>query len=684
MRENPKAVSINTPLIRLFDIVKIHWKVQAIVHFSVGLPMAFLTVFSWGIPLPALARLTVAYLGLYVFIYFPLYYLLPKFTLSPIRKELDKLNKHQPLTDGELSRIVKFLMNFPLPISILTAFIEFSAFTIGAWVWSTGIIVPELIPIINVALLETFILGVVVAINISILNFIIIESYTRKTVEEITHFYPKAYDFTTEIRKISMYMKVFFLVFLTSFAGELSIFIFFITYILSTNPDTFFQNVTFVIAVILINILYIFILAPIVAGNFTMPVHKLVEWIRDITSGNLESRVRFITNDETGDIIRGSNIMIDRLEKSHDVIELEKNKLSTILFGVVDGVIALDSKKKITLMNKAAEDITGWRCEEATDYIVDTILNLSDETQQTINSSLYCPSLNEGARISGRYSHANLKLLTKKGSEKYINLTCSTINQKIGTDTSYILTFHDTTDERQLENMKLDFVSMAAHELRTPVTVIRGYLDVFLDENKAQLNSDQSNMISRVYESSRQLASLIDSLLNVSKIEKQTLHLNIDAVDWRQFVSEVIESFKYLAHEKHQHLEYIVSDSFHEIIECDKLRVGEVLGNLISNAITYTSPGGDIRVIVENQTDCIVTHVQDTGRGIPESALPRMFTKFFRVSSTLESTSEGNGLGLYLSRAIVDMHKGKIWVESKMGKGSTFSFSLPKKQIIKQ
>jgi signal transduction histidine kinase len=228
--------------------------------------------------------------------------------------------------------------------------------------------------------------------------------------------------------------------------------------------------------------------------------------------------------------------------------------------------------------------------------------------------------------------------------------------------------------------MKLDFVSMAAHELRTPVTVIRGYLDVFLDENKARLDNNQSNMISRVYESSRQLASLIDSLLNVSKIEKGTLHLNIENIDWRLYVQDVVKSFKYLTHEKGQKLELVISDSFHVMVECDRLRVSEILGNLINNAITYTPPGGTIRIIVESQRDSVVTHIQDTGRGIPESALPRLFTKFFRVAHTLESSSEGNGLGLYLSKAIVEMHHGNIWVESQVGRGSTFSFSLPKKQ----
>ncbi len=672
--------SVNPLYIKYFDIVKIHWKVQAIVHFLLSFPIAFLTVFSWGIPVPALARLTVAYLDLYFFIYFPLYYFLPRLTLLPVKKEINKLNAGEQLSDAELSHLVSYLMNLPLPVSILTALIEFSAFTIGAYVWTTGLFVPELLKILNIALFETFILGVVVAINVAFLNIIMVETYIRSTVEKITHVYPQAFDYTKQIRKVSMYTKVFFLILLTTFAGELSILIFFSTFILSTVPAKFFENAAFVVSVMLINVLYIFILAPIVAGNFTTPINKLVDWIREITAGNLESRIRFITNDETGDIIRGSNLMIDRLKKSHDVIELEKNKLTTVLFGVIDGVIALDSQKRVTLMNKAAEEITGWSCEESTGHAVDTILNLTDENELIVNSTHYCPPLNDEMKISGRYSHANLKLITKKGQEKYINITCSTISQKIGTDTTYILTFHDTTGERQLEHMKLDFVSMAAHELRTPVTVIRGYLDVFLDENKARLDNNQSNMISRVYESSRQLASLIDSLLNVSKIEKGTLHLNIENIDWRLYVQDVVKSFKYLTHEKGQKLELVISDSFHDMVDCDRLRVSEILGNLINNAITYTPPGGTIRVIVESQRDSVITHIQDTGQGIPESALPRLFTKFFRVAHTLESSSEGNGLGLYLSKAIVEMHNGKIWVESQVGRGSTFSFSLPKKQ----
>ena len=680
MQSDTKARSINMPNIKLFDIVKIHWKVQAIVHFALALPIAFLTVYSWGIPLPALARLSLAYMDLYFFIYFPLYYFLPRLVFRPIRAEIKKFNTGVHLTEDEILRLTSFLMNCPFPIGVLTAFIEFSAFAIGAFVWTTGIFVPELKPIMNIALLETFILGVVVAINVSFLNGIMIESHMRNVVEQITGIYPQAFSLDMNIRRISMYTRVFLLILLTTFAGELSIFIFFTTYILSTNPEKFFQNTAFVISIILINLLYIFILAPIVAGNFTTPIHKLVEWIRDISAGNWESRIRFITNDETGDIIRGSNIMVDRLEKSRDLIELERNKLSTVLFGVIDGVIALDSNHKITLLNKAAEDITGWRADQAVGLPILNVFHLIDEDGKEVVSTDYCPSSQKSSAISERFSHSNLKLITKKGKTKYINLTCSTITQKIGTDTSFILTFHDVTNEMELENMKLDFVSMAAHELRTPVTVIKGYLDVFLGENKEKLNVDQTMMISRVYSTSLQLASLIDSLLSVSRIERKALLLNLEEIDWRQFVKDTVASCRYMVEDKQQKLECVFSDTFNAKVECDKVRLGEVLGNLINNAVTYTANGGTIRIIVEDQPNTVVTHIQDSGAGIPESALPRLFTKFFRVSTTLTANSKGNGLGLYLSKAIVEMHKGKIWVESKVGKGSTFSFSLPKKQ----
>ena len=148
-------------------------------------------------------------------------------------------------------------------------------------------------------------------------------------------------------------------------------------------------------------------------------------------------------------------------------------------------------------------------------------------------------------------------------------------------------------------------------------------------------------------------------------------------VDWDELVNETIVNFKDQAIQKEVKLSYKKLSSKLPKIYIDRFRMSEVISNLVGNAVNYTDPGGLVEVSVETKDKELITHVKDTGQGIPEEALPKLFTKFFRVSGVLEQGSKGTGLGLYISKAIVEMHKGRIWVKSTLGKGSTFNFAVP-------
>jgi two-component system phosphate regulon sensor histidine kinase PhoR len=224
--------------------------------------------------------------------------------------------------------------------------------------------------------------------------------------------------------------------------------------------------------------------------------------------------------------------------------------------------------------------------------------------------------------------------------------------------------------------MKLDFVSMAVHELRTPITAIRGYMSVFLAENDQLLNADQKMLTHNVYAASERLGALVENLLSVSRIEKASLSMNLKTADWFETIKEVVNELAVRANEKHISMTLRTPSAALPTLHIDKLRMSEVLSNLILNALNYTAENGHITIWTDMTDGYVVTHIQDNGRGISKSDITHLFTKFFRVTSALEGT-KGTGLGLYLSKAIVDKHKGKIWVESEPGKGSIFSFSLP-------
>ena len=366
------------------------------------------------------------------------------------------------------------------------------------------------------------------------------------------------------------------------------------------------------------------------------------------------------TNARANEIV--SNL--EHLNAEKEQVSAEKNKLEIALSSISDAVIAIDFNQKITIFNSSAETLSGFTKAEALGQPIETIVRFFEKGSEIAPQDYYSTVLNK----------QGIKIVGKNNKEASVNLLSGQIKQ---TSPGAILTIHDISKEDALETMKLDFVSMAAHELRTPLTSIRGYLSVFMEENSKLLNAEQNMLLGRINTASQQLMALIENLLSVSKIERGIFGVQTQPLDWVADVKEAVEMFKDRAEEKKQTLEFLPPMTTIPAIQADKLRINEVLSNLLANAIAYTPEKGKITVSVEANEDSVTTHIQDNGVGIPPEAIPNLFTKFFRISGKLEQGSKGTGLGLYISKSVVDMHHGKIWVDSKLGQGSTFSFSLP-------
>lgn len=353
------------------------------------------------------------------------------------------------------------------------------------------------------------------------------------------------------------------------------------------------------------------------------------------------------------------------------------NKLALILSAIQDAVIALDPTGKIVLFNPSAERMIGATSQEVLNKPIIQVIKFFHDKEEILPAQ-YCAINTANSGIN--YQKSDLKFTSFKNKQGTAILTSNQIKGGDKANLSCILTLHDITEEKSFEAMKLDFVSMAAHELRTPLTSIKGYLSVFMNENKNKFNDDQNTFLTRISISTEQLLALVENLLNVSKIERGIFNVNTAASDWIELVEQTFEQFAERAKEKNLEFTFVKPTIQIPKLMVDKLRIVEVISNLLSNAIAYTAPGGKIKVWIELSPDksSVVTNVSDTGEGIPKDALPYLFTKFFRVQGKqLEMGSKGTGLGLYISREITEMHHGKIWVTSEVGKGSTFSFSLP-------
>lgn len=363
----------------------------------------------------------------------------------------------------------------------------------------------------------------------------------------------------------------------------------------------------------------------------------------------------------------------DNFEKI--VIASERNKLSTILSGISDLVIAVDRNCNILTFNTSAERLTGYSASFAIGKPINKIIRVFDKDIEILPSK-YCPIRTNG--LEGTvFSKNDLKVVGADGNKSFVNLTTSQIKEGKHVNLGCILTLHDITKDRQLEEMKLDFVSMAAHELRTPLTSIRGYLSVFTKENKEKFDSTQNMFLHRINIAVQQLMGLTENLLNVSRIERGVFTVSMQPIDWVTNIAEVVDEFLERAKDKKIALTLVKPKQRTFFVKADKLRINEVLLNLLANAISYTGENGKVSVSIEQKGQEVITHVSDTGVGIPKNAIPHLFTKFFRVSGKLAQGTKGTGLGLFISKAIVERHGGRIWVESEVGKGSTFSFSLP-------
>jgi two-component system phosphate regulon sensor histidine kinase PhoR len=354
-----------------------------------------------------------------------------------------------------------------------------------------------------------------------------------------------------------------------------------------------------------------------------------------------------------------------QLEAITGQIETTKKALDTLTHltaNIHQGIIALDEHSNILFFNKAAEKITGYGGQLVIKHPISELITVFDKTE-LITSSVY----------SNSFYRTNLKVVGN-GKTAFVNLRST--SAQIDKHPVTILTIEDVTEDQQVERLKLDFVSMAAHELRTPLTTIRGYVS-FLQDDKvtAKLDANEVDYLKKISISSIRLNELVENLLTISKIEQGKMIIDPQPVDIIQLLTKITQEYTIYAEYRKLGLEFKNNEINSLLVKMDTTRIEEVLINLMSNAINYT-PSGKITVQVQRSKQEAVVSVTDTGVGIPKEAQSQLFTKYFRVQGNT-SSAKGTGLGLYISKTIIEAHHGKIWVESTPGHGTTFSFSLP-------
>lgn len=371
-------------------------------------------------------------------------------------------------------------------------------------------------------------------------------------------------------------------------------------------------------------------------------------------------------------LVYNINTATQTILSNQSSLSSQKNRLEIVLDSIKDGIIALDHDLRIVRVNNIIPKLTGFTIQELQNQPIQALLKIQNRNSSPINFSEICQTTENPIIDPNEF----LTLIGKNNLKTPVQITC--VPSPSISELKCVLIIHEVSKEKSLQSIQIDFVSMASHELRTPLTSIIGYLSVFMEENREKFTGDQKEFLDRIMISAKQLGTLIENLLNVSKVERNAIAINTQPIDWTQFLTKSVNDNKFSAANKNITLSLELPPTPLPKVQADPIRITEVINNLINNAINYTPEGGAIQVGATSKGDEVITYIKDNGQGIPKESINHLFTKFFRIQGALDqsSNSKGTGLGLYLSKSIIDLHQGKIWVESEVGVGSTFYFSL--------
>lgn len=378
-------------------------------------------------------------------------------------------------------------------------------------------------------------------------------------------------------------------------------------------------------------------------------------------------------NMDIDDLSSTFSLIINKIKEKDATLSQDESKMETMLQALGEAVIALDQSFKILVFNKMAENFTGLTAGVVKGKHIDEVVYLYGGDEKIVLSN-YIRKPDELMQI---HRDKGLQMRSQSGKIFHISMIINPVSFQKEENSGYILTIYDESNQKALEEMKLDFVSMAAHELRTPLTVIRGYAELLNSEIGEKLSPEHQEHLHRLTYNASNLGVLIDNLLNVSRIEKGSYKIDPMPMDLVALIRNTVTDLTDQANSKGQKLTFVEPSEKLPLAMGDRGRIAQVLINLVSNAITYTPVGESITVMIDRADTFLHVQVKDTGIGIPKEAIPKLFTKFFRVSSVLEQGSKGTGLGLFISKSIISMHGGEIKVDSELGKGSTFSFTIP-------
>ncbi len=380
------------------------------------------------------------------------------------------------------------------------------------------------------------------------------------------------------------------------------------------------------------------------------------------THEELEKRVRTRTQQLDNSRKALMNILED-VENERKKAEEEKNKTLTIIANFSDGLLVLDENSRISLANPQIGKFFNVPINR---IVGRSVSEITEITELALLTNL----LKKEIRGIFRKELEIRKDLTLEIS------TISMSNQ--GKEFGVLVILHDITREKTVEKIKTEFVSLSAHQLRTPLAAIKWTLRMLLDGDLGEINKEQREILEKSYQSNERMIALINDLLDITRIEEGKYIYRTVLTDLADLVHFVVNSSKDEAAKRNLKIEFKKAGDKMPKIAVDVEKIRLVIQNFIDNAMKYTPAGGKINIFLRylEESKEIEFSVKDSGVGIPLDQQPRVFTKFFRGANVVRMDTEGSGLGLFICKNIIEAHGGKVWFESKENEGATFYFTL--------
>lgn len=461
---------------------------------------------------------------------------------------------------------------------------------------------------------------------------------------------------------------------------------------------------------ILASLILILTLSFFMAREITDPIKRLQQAVNKIMKGAKGVKVVIETNDELAELADSFNQMttdaltakqqlevqikertqklisaneelqesktamlniLEDMEEEKNKAQEQKNKIETIIKSIGDGVVVTNKSAKVIMTNAAAESLL--------DLKVDSIGKSFDKLLKFYNEEGERLSLSVKSFIESKQPSLliNKAVYKSDNSKKYLDIHLSKFKNIFDQVMGVVIICRDVSKSVEIDKMKSEFVSVASHQLRTPLSAVKWFLEMLLAGDLGKINDEQEEVLTDALASNERMIFLVNDLLNVSRLESAKIKVEPRLTSLNKLINMTLKELKSQAVAK----KIKIDDS--EVTKVPKIKIdpsllSQVIQNLISNAIKYSKNNSKVSLRLKEQDKEIIFSVTDRGVGIPARQQDRVFEKFFRADNVTKMETEGTGLGLYISKLLVELSGGKIWFESSEGQGTIFSFLLPK------